>query len=86
MGEGFNRSRLGVIEQYVGRLRRLHEGKREVRVYDYVDSNVPMLARMYAKRHRGYRAMGYSCQEPTHQLELPNGKTASGLPDRIRSK
>ena len=27
---------------------------------DYVDRNVPMLARMFEKRMRGYRAMGYS--------------------------
>ena len=27
---------------------------------DYVDHNVPMLARMFEKRLRGYRTMGYS--------------------------
>jgi hypothetical protein len=28
-------------------------------VYDYIDSNVPVLMRMYQKRLKGYRAMGY---------------------------
>ncbi len=60
----------GTLEQYVGRMHRLHEGKCEVRVYDYVDNNVPMLARMYEKRLRGYRAMGYSVLEPGEQALL----------------
>jgi superfamily II DNA or RNA helicase len=82
IGEGFDYSRLdtlflampiswrGTLEQYVGRLHRLHESKREVRVYDYVDCNVPILTRMYAKRIRGYRAMGYSVSEQDDQLAL----------------
>jgi len=36
-----------------------HEGKREVRVYDYADLDVPMLARMFDRRCRGYEAVGY---------------------------
>ena len=52
IGEGFDDSRLdtlfltlpvswrGTIAQYVGRLHRLYDGKREVRVYDYADLNV----------------------------------------------
>ena len=67
IGEGFDDPRLdtlfltlpvswrGTIAQYVGRLHRLHDGKREVRVYDYADLNVPMLARMFDRRCRGYR-------------------------------
>jgi hypothetical protein len=60
----------GTIAQYVGRLHRLFEGKREVRVYDYADLNVPMLARMFDRRCRGYEAVGY-------KLLLP----ASAVPD-----
>ncbi|MBI2425807.1 MAG: DEAD/DEAH box helicase family protein [Candidatus Hydrogenedentes bacterium] len=83
IGEGFDCSRLdtlflampiswrGTLEQYVGRLHRLHEGKREVRVYDYLDRNVPMLSRMYTKRLRGYRAMGYSIVDQERQLTIP---------------
>ncbi|MFQ5644076.1 MAG: DEAD/DEAH box helicase family protein [Thiogranum sp.] len=71
IGEGFDDARLdtlfltlpvswkGTLVQYAGRLHRLHPGKREVRIVDYVDSNVSMLARMFEKRRAGYRAMGY---------------------------
>jgi len=48
--------------QYAGRLHRLHPEKAEVRIYDYVDRDVPMLARMFEKRLRGYRAIGYSTE------------------------
>jgi superfamily II DNA or RNA helicase len=71
IGEGFDDARLdtlflslpvswkGTLVQYAGRLHRLHPGKREVRIIDYVDGRVPMLARMFERRLRGYRAMGY---------------------------
>ena len=71
IGEGFDDARLdtlflalpvswkGTLVQYAGRLHRLHPGKHEVRIVDYVDSKVPMLARMFEKRRVGYRAMGY---------------------------
>ena len=76
IGEGFDNARLdtlfltmpvswrGTIAQYVGRLHRLHEHKRDVRVYDYADLDVPMLARMLDKRCRGYEAVGYSISLP----------------------
>ena len=47
------------MAQYAGRLHRLHGGKRDVRVYDYADLNVPMLARMFDRRCRGHEAIGY---------------------------
>jgi len=49
----------GTLQQYAGRLHRAHAGKRVVQIYDYFDEQVPVLARMYRKRLRGYRAMGY---------------------------
>ena len=76
LGEGFDDARLdtlfltmpvswqGTIAQYVGRLHRLFEGKREVRVYDYADLNVPVLARMFDRRCRGYEAVGYKILLP----------------------
>jgi very-short-patch-repair endonuclease len=76
LGEGFDDARLdtlfltlpvswhGTIAQYVGRLHRLYDGKREVRVYDYADLNVPMLARMFDRRCRGYETIGYTIQLP----------------------
>jgi very-short-patch-repair endonuclease len=80
IGEGFDDPRLdtlflalpvswlGTIAQYVGRLHRLHEGKREVRVYDYADLNVPMLSRMFDKRCNGYEALGYTILLPGSAL------------------
>ncbi len=71
IGEGFDDARLdtlflalpvswkGTLIQYSGRLHRLYTGKTEVRIYDYVDRKVPMLLRMFEKRLRGYRAIGY---------------------------
>src|SRR5439155_16841240 len=47
----------GTIAQYAGRLHRLCEGKREVRIYDYADLNVSMFARMFDRRCRGYEAL-----------------------------
>jgi superfamily II DNA or RNA helicase/very-short-patch-repair endonuclease len=76
IGEGFDDARLdtlfltlpvswhGTIAQYAGRLHRLYDGKREVRIYDYADLNVPMLARMFDRRCRGYEAVGYSISLP----------------------
>ena len=57
----------GTLQQYVGRLHRLHDNKRVVQVYDYVDDLVPMLARMYEHRLKGYSAIGYTigCEDPT---------------------
>ena len=80
VGEGFDDSRLdtlfltlpvswrGTIAQYAGRLHRLHDGKREVRVYDYADLNVPMLARMFDRRCRGYEAIGYTVLLPASAI------------------
>lgn len=53
----------GTLQQYVGRLHRACAGKHEVRVYDYVDRQVPALMRMFAKRLKGYRAMGYVTED-----------------------
>jgi superfamily II DNA or RNA helicase len=74
LGEGFDEARLdtlfltlpvswkGVLAQYAGRLHRFHDMKKEVIIYDYVDLNVPMLAKMYRRRLSGYRAIGYEVE------------------------
>jgi len=79
LGEGFDDARLdtlfltmpiswrGILTQYAGRLHRLHAAKRDVVVYDYVDENEPMLAKMAAKREAGYRSLGYRA---VHRAEL----------------
>ena len=71
LGEGFDDARLdtlfltmpiswrGILAQYAGRLHRLHAAKRDVVIYDYVDGNEPMLAKMAVKREAGYRSLGY---------------------------
>ncbi len=80
IGEGFDDPRLGTlflalpiswkgtIQQYAGRLHRQYDGKKEVRIYDYLDESVPMLARMYQKRLRGYNSIGYSITGPENTI------------------
>lgn len=75
LGEGFDDARLdtlfltlpvswrGTLIQYAGRLHRVHDTKKEVVIYDYADLNVPMLAKMYQRRCRGYKAIGYGIGE-----------------------
>jgi superfamily II DNA or RNA helicase len=81
IGEGFDDSRLdtlfltmpiswrGTLQQYVGRLPRIHHDKKVVRVFDYVDALVPMLGRMYEKRLKGYRAIGYEMESDSALLQ-----------------
>ncbi len=71
VGEGFDHPPLdtlvlampvswrGTLQQYAGRLHREHTGKTKVRIIDFVDTGHPTLIRMWEKRQRGYRAMGY---------------------------
>lgn len=47
------------MEQYAGRLNREYEGKETVIVYDYVDRHIPVFDRMYVKRLRAYKQIGY---------------------------
>ena len=81
IGEGFDDARLdtlflsmpiswkGTLQQYVGRLHRLHDNKHVVQVYDYIDVNVRMLARMYERRLKGYEAIGYTVKEDRVTLD-----------------
>jgi superfamily II DNA or RNA helicase len=71
VGEGFDHPALdtmvlampiswrGTLQQYAGRLHREHATKSDVRIIDFVDAGHPALLRMWDKRQRGYRAMGY---------------------------
>lgn len=71
IGEGFDHPALdtmvlampvswrGTLQQYAGRLHRQHAAKSDVRIIDFVDAGHPALLRMWDKRQRGYRAMGY---------------------------
>jgi len=72
VGEGFDDARLdtlflalpvswrGTLIQYTGRLHRPHPRRSVVRIFDYVDREVPILLRMFERRLRGYRAIGYA--------------------------
>lgn len=74
IGEGFDEPRLdtlflampiswkGTLQQYAGRLHRMYTTKKEVRIYDYVDIQIPMLEKMYQKRLNGYASMGYKAK------------------------
>ncbi|WP_150272345.1 TOTE conflict system archaeo-eukaryotic primase domain-containing protein [Paenibacillus tepidiphilus] len=75
IGEGFDDARMdtlflvhpiswtGTLQQYAGRLHRSHANKEEVKIYDYIDLQVPMLMAMFKKRVKGYRKMGYKGAE-----------------------
>jgi superfamily II DNA or RNA helicase len=89
IGEGFDDARLdtlflalpvswkGTLVQYAGRLHRIHAGKKEVRIYDYVDRKNPLLMRMFQKRQRGYRNMGYELNEDKHEPNIKQNSTLS---------
>lgn len=71
VGEGFDHPPLdtlvlampvswkGTLQQYAGRLHREHTNKTDVKIIDFLDTGHPALLRMWDKRQRGYRAMGY---------------------------
>jgi superfamily II DNA or RNA helicase len=72
VGEGFDHPPLdtmllampvswkGTLQQYAGRLHRQQSGKTSVRIIDWLDLGPPVTQRMWERRLRGYRAMGYS--------------------------
>lgn len=82
IGEGFDDPRLdtlfmampiawkGTLVQYAGRLHRLHPGKQEVQIYDYVDDALAVFRKMFEKRMRGYRAMGYQVEASARSILL----------------
>jgi superfamily II DNA or RNA helicase len=85
VGEGFDHPPLdtlvlampiswkGTLQQYAGRLHREHAGKVGVRILDFVDTGHPALMRMWTKRQRGYRSMGYQVADPIVAGESPTG-------------
>ncbi len=72
IGEGFDEPRLdtlimampvswkGKVTQYAGRIQRIVKDKKDVLIYDYIDINVPILDRMYQKRLKTYKKLGYT--------------------------
>jgi superfamily II DNA or RNA helicase len=82
VGEGFDHPPLdtlvlampvswrGTLQQYAGRLHRQHADKTDVRIIDFVDTGHPALLRMWDKRQRGYRAMGYRVEDSARFQDL----------------
>ena len=85
VGEGFDHPPLdtlvlampvswkGTLQQYAGRLHREHATKTDVRIIDFVDSGHPALLRMWDKRQKGYRIMGYRISDFFGQSNQPQG-------------
>jgi superfamily II DNA or RNA helicase len=96
VGEGFDHPPLdtlvlampvswrGTLQQYAGRLHREHAGKTKVRIIDFVDTGHPALIRMWEKRQRGYRAMGYQVVSTARDLRLKSA--ANPMPWRPFSR
>ena len=85
VGEGFNYPRLDTlllampisfesnVEQYAGRLNRDYDGKKDVIIFDYIDQYVPMLERMYHKRLRTYKRIGFEiCSQVADRQVVEN--------------
>ncbi len=90
IGEGFDDPRLdtlllampiawkGTVVQYAGRLHRAHRGKHEALVYDYVDAELPVLRRMFAKRLKTYHALGYTLSETPAGYSIQSDEATLG--------
>ncbi|MDC3418695.1 TOTE conflict system archaeo-eukaryotic primase domain-containing protein [Aquibacillus salsiterrae] len=63
-----------LLEDNTGRLHRDHSDKEEVKVFDYVDSNIDVLQKIFEKRLKGYKNIGYSLygenKEKSQQIQL----------------
>ena len=80
LGEGFDLPKLdtlflalpiswkGTLAQYAGRIHRRVDTKKEVIIHDYVDTSLPMLQRMFERRAKGYKAMGYEMDNGTQSM------------------
>jgi len=85
VGEGFDHPALdtlvlampvswkGTLQQYAGRLHREHAGKADVRIIDFVDEGHAALLRMWGKRRRGYKAMGYRIESAVTEPDDSSG-------------
>ena len=80
-GEGFDNPRLdtlmlampfswkGTLAQYCGRLHRNFAGKEEVLIFDYVDFRLSVFDRMYRKRLKGYKQLGYTIKPISDSMQ-----------------
>jgi superfamily II DNA or RNA helicase len=56
----------GRMVQYAGRLHRKWPGKKDVVIYDYLDTCSGLTVSMYRKRLQAYKSMGYQIHAPGH--------------------
>jgi superfamily II DNA or RNA helicase len=90
IGEGFDHPALdtlvlampiswkGTLQQYAGRLHREHSDKTDVRIIDFVDTGHPALLRMWERRQRGYRAMGYRVRSEVSSIAITRRSCIEG--------
>ena len=74
IGEGFDMPRLdtlflalpiswrGIATQYIGRIERAYPDKNKVQVFDYIDENHPVFQKMFQRRSKAYRSLGYQIE------------------------
>jgi superfamily II DNA or RNA helicase len=79
VGEGFDLPHLdtlfitlpiawkGILAQYAGRIQREWSSKTVIQVYDFID-DFPTLQRIWKKREKGYKALGYQFNEQKNLL------------------
>ncbi|QPN67272.1 DEAD/DEAH box helicase family protein [Synechococcus sp. CBW1006] len=96
VGEGFDHPPLntlllampvswqGTLQQYAGRLHRQQAGKTSVRIIDWLDLGHPVPQRMWERRLRGYRAMGYALRADQLSMAITSSKASHG-PSHIQA-
>ena len=67
----------GRLVQYAGRLHRQWPGKKDVVIYDYLDTCSGLTVSMYRKRVHAYKGMGYQIHTPEHSTIANRGVQAS---------
>lgn len=68
----------GRMVQYAGRLHRQWPGKKDVVIYDYLDTCSGLTVSMYRKRLLAYKSMGYQVHGPEH-----SGGTGQGSGSQV---
>ena len=82
LGEGFDDQQLdtlfltmpiswkGTLAQYAGRLHRIFDRKMSVQIYDYVDVSNATTLKMFERRLKGYKQIGYQILDSDNAQQL----------------